>query len=96
VQFPGRLPLDEPTVGGATPTLLGGVLIGSVCSSAYLLSSGHVRNGVEWETGRVRRPLLADWPKRDAMPMLDSAHARAHWRAPEECREQSVVVVKAM
>ena len=83
--------MDRPTVGRATPTLLGGVPIGGVCSSAYLLTSSHVRkgDGLEWGTGRVRRPLLADWPKRDAMPMLNSAHAR------EECREQSVVVVKA-
>ena len=82
-RFTGRPPLDRPTVGGATPTLLGGVPIGSVCSSAYLLTSDHVRNGdgVEWGTGRVRRLLLADWPKRDAMPMLNSAHARARWRA---------------
>ena len=53
-----------------------------------------MRNGAEWEMGRVRRPLLADWPKRDAMLMLNSAHARARWRAREECCEQSVVVVK--
>ena len=68
-------------VGGATPTLLGGVPIGGVCGSTYLLTSGHVHNGdgAEWEMGRVRRPLLADWPKRDTMPMLDSAHARARW-----------------
>ena len=52
-------------------------------------------DGVEWGTGRVRRPLLADWPKRDAMPMLNSAHARARWRAREEC-EQSVVVKAKM
>ena len=60
------------------------VPIGGVCSSAYLLTSGHMRNGdgAEWEMGRVRRPLLADWPKRDAMLMLNSAHARArHERA---------------
>ena len=66
-------------VGGATPTLLGGVPIGGICSSAYLLTSGHVRNGdgAEWETGWVRRPLLDNWPKRNAMLMLNSAHARA-------------------
>ena len=52
-------------------------------------------DGLEWGTGWVRRPLLADWPKRDAMLMLSSAHARAHWRTREECCEQSVVVVKA-
>ena len=65
--------MDRPTVGGATPTLLGGVPIGGFCISAYLFTSGHVRNGdgAEWEMGRVRRPLLADWPKRDAMLMLN-------------------------
>ena len=52
-------------------------------------------DGLEWETVRVRRPLLTDWPKRDAMLMLNSAHGRARWRAREECCEQSVVVVKA-
>ena len=85
-RFPGCLPLDRPTVGGATPTLLGGVPIGGVCSSAYLLTSDHVRNGdgAERETGRVRRPLLADWPKRNAMPMLNSAHACA--RSPASMR----------
>ena len=88
-RFPGRPPLDRPTVGGATPTLLGGVLIGSVCGSAHLLTFCHVRNGdgAEWEMGWVRRPLLADWLKRDAMPVLDSAHVRACWRAHEECRK---------
>ena len=52
-------------VGGATPP-------------APLLTSGRVFYGdrVESETGRVRRPLLADWLRRDAMPTLDSAHAR--------------------
>ena len=85
-------------VGGATPTILGGVPIRGVCGSAYLLTSGHVRNcdGVESETGRVRCPLLADWPKRDAMPMLDSTHARARLPASKvcgQCRKQRVVVV---
>ena len=94
MRFPGRLPLDRPTVGGATPTLLAGVLIRGVCSSAYLLTSGHVRYGygVQWGMGRVRRPLLADCPKRDAMLLLNSAHARARQRACKECCEQSVVV----
>ena len=97
-RFPGRLPLDGPTVGGATPTLLGGVPIGGVCSSDYLLTSDHVRNGdgSEREISRVRRALLADWPKRDAMLMLNSAHARARWRAHKECCEQSVVVKAKM
>ena len=52
-------------------------------------------DGAEWAMGRVRRPLLADWLKRDAMLMLNSAHARARRRAHEECCEQSVAVVKA-
>ena len=96
-RFPGHHPLDRPTVGGATPTLLGGVPIRGACSSAHLLISNHVHNGdrVELETGRVRRPLLADWLKRDSMPMLDSIHAHACWRTREECCEQSVVVVRA-
>ena len=97
VRFPGCPPLDMPTVGGATPTLLGGVPSGGVCDSAHLLTSGRVLNGdrVESETGRVRRPLLADWLRKDAMPTFDSAHARTCWRAREECREQSVVAVRA-
>ena len=45
-------------------------------------------NRVESETGRVRRPLLADWLRRDAMPTLDSAHTRTCWRAREECHER--------
>ena len=83
-------------VGGATPTLLGGVPSGGVCVSAHLLTSGGGLNGdrVESETGRVRHPLLADWLRRDVMPTLDSAHARACWRAREECREQSAVAVR--
>ena len=52
-------------------------------------------DGAEWEMGWVRRPLLADWPKRDAMLMLNSTHTRTRRRAREECCEQSVVVVKA-
>ena len=45
----------------------------------------------------MRRPLLADWPKRDAMPMLDSAHARARRQAKSADNAESkvVVVVKA-
>ena len=84
-------------VGGATPTLLGGVPSGGVCGSAHLLTSGRMLNGdrVESETGRVRRLLLADWLRRDAMPTLDSAHTRACWRVREEFREQSVVAVRA-
>ena len=95
VRFPGHPPLDRPAVGGATPTPLGGVPSGGVCGSAHLLTSGHVPNGdgAESETGRVRRPLLADWPKRDAMLMFNSTHARARWQARKECCEQSVVVV---
>ena len=89
-RFPGHPPLDRRTVGGATPTLLSGVPSGGVCGSAHLLTSDRVLNGdrVESETGRVRRPLLADWLRRDAMPTLDSAHAHACWRAREECRER--------
>ena len=34
---------------------------------------------VEAEVGRGRRPLPADWLRRDAMSTLDPAHSRACW-----------------
>ena len=88
---PGSLPLERPTVGRATPTLLGGVPIGGVCGSAHHLTSGHVCNGdrVESEMGWVRRPLLADWLKRDAMPVRLRPRVRLLASAQ---RMQSVVV----
>ena len=55
-RFPGHPLLDRCTVGGATPTLLGGVPIGSVCGSAHLLTFGHVRNGDGAESGETPTP----------------------------------------
>ena len=94
IPWPSSIGQAHGRWGNSHPS--GGVQIRGVCSSAYLLTSGHVRNGdgAESETGRVRRPLLADWPKRDAMPMLDSAHARAFAGERTKNATSSVVVLK--
>ena len=79
--FATRLLIGQAHSRQGTPTPLGGVSSGGVCCSAHRLTSDRVSNGdrVESEAGRGRRPLPADWLRRDAMPTLDSAHAHACW-----------------
>ena len=90
--------------GRGAPIPLGGVSRGGVCGSAYHFTSDRVLNGdgAGSEAERGRRPLPADWPRRDAMPSLDSAHARACWLActknaaaswRQDGREDGVVVI---
>ena len=93
-----RSPLDRRAVGGALPSLRAESPAGVFGGSAYRFTSDRVLNGdyLGSEAEHGRRLLSADWPQRDGMSVLDSAHTRA-W-GTSKCqfharRENGAVVV---
>ena len=74
---PCPLPLGQARGGQGAPIPLGGVSSGGVWWLAYRFTSDRVLNGdyLGSEAEHGRRLFSADWPRRDGMSVLDSAHA---------------------